>query len=182
MKTLILNGSPRKNGNTVSLINILSSSLKGECKIIDTYYANISPCLDCRFCHKNQGCAITDEMYEIYKYIENCDNIVVASPIYFTQLTGKLLDFCSRFQTYFSATNFRKNPVKIKPKKGAVILVGAGKGDPLTAYYTATCILHQINTFDIHPLALSFNTDVLPAIEDQNTLNQIQNISNFFNS
>ena len=35
MKTLIINGSPRKNGDTVSLINVLTEHLTGEYKIVD---------------------------------------------------------------------------------------------------------------------------------------------------
>ena len=90
MKTLILNGSPRVHGDTVSLINELTKSLDGEYRIVDAYRSNISPCLDCRFCWENSGCAIKDEMQEIYSYIEDCDNIVIASPIYFSELTGKM--------------------------------------------------------------------------------------------
>ena len=81
MKTLILNGSPRKNGDTVSLINKLTEQLRGEYKIVDAYYANISPCIDCRYCWSSDGCSVDDEMTEIYDYIIDCDNVVIASPI-----------------------------------------------------------------------------------------------------
>ena len=86
MKTLIFNGSPRKNGNTVSLINRLMELMDGEFKVVDAYRSNISPCMDCRYCWKQPGCAIDDEMQEVYRYIEECDNIVIASPIYFSEL------------------------------------------------------------------------------------------------
>ncbi len=95
MKTLILNGSPRINGD-------------GEYRIVDAYRCNISPCLDCRYCWKSNGCAMNDEMQEIYKYIQECDNILIASPLYFSELTGKLLDVGSRLQTYFSCRGIRK--------------------------------------------------------------------------
>ena len=101
MKTLILNGSPRVHGDTVSLINLLIKSLYGEYLVVDAYKSNISPCRDCRYCWENPGCAIKDEMQVIYSYIEDCDNIVIASPLYFSELTGKLLDLGSRLQTYF---------------------------------------------------------------------------------
>ena len=107
MKTLILNGSPRKNGDTVSLIKKLTQQLNGEYKIVDSYYSDISACVDCRYCWNNEGCSINDEMAEIYDYIADCDNVVIASPIYFSQPTGKLLDVCSRFQRYFAAKYFR---------------------------------------------------------------------------
>ncbi len=68
-------------------------------------------------------------MQEIYEYIPICDNILIASPIYFSELTGKLLDFGSRLQTYFCAGFFRNEQVIQKGKKGAVILVGGGDGN-----------------------------------------------------
>ena len=181
MKTLILNGSPRKNGDTVSLINKLIEQLNGEYKIVDAYYSDISACIDCRYCWNNDGCSINDEMAEIYDYIADCDNVVIASPIYFSQPTGKLLDVCSRFQTYFSAKHFRNQTPIIKPKKGAVILVGGGDGNPEDAYKTACTILHHINVTDIHPLVGSFNTNELPVIRDAEVLKSIENITNLLN-
>ncbi len=181
MKTLILNGSPRKNGDTVSLINKLIEQLNGECKIFDTYYSNISPCVDCRYCWSNNGCSINDEMTEIYNYIIDCDNVVIASPIYFSQPTGKLLNVCSRFQTYFAAKLFRNQSPSIKPKKGAVILVGGGDGNPEDAYKTACTLLHHINVTEVYPLVGSFNTNELPAIGDTEAVKSIVNIANLLN-
>ena len=176
MKTLILNGSPHKNGDTVSLINKLTEQLNGEYKIVDAYYSNISACVDCRYCWNNDGCLNNDEMTEIYDYIVDCDNVVVASPIYFSQPTGKLLDVCSRFQRYFAAKHFRNQTPFIKPKKGAVILVGGGDGNPEDAYKTACTLLHHINVKDIYPLAGSFNTNKLPFAEDETAMEGIVNI------
>lgn len=182
MKTLIINGSPRKNGDTVSLINKLTEQLNGEYKIIDTYFSDISACNDCRYCWNNNGCSINDKMAEIYDYIENCDNVVIATPIYFSQPTGKLLDVCSRFQTYFAAKHFRNQTPFIKTKKGAVILVGGGDGNPENAYNTACAILHHINATEIHPLVGSFFTNETAAVEDETAMTGIISISNYLNS
>lgn len=181
MKTLILNGSPRKNGNSVNLINILTERLNGEYKIVDTYFANISPCVDCRHCWSYSDCSINDEMTEVYNYIEDCDNVVIVSPIYFSQPTGKLLDVCSRFQKYFAAKYFRKQNLLFKSKKGAVIFVGGGDGHPNNAYKTACTLLNHINVKDVYPLVGSFNTNERPAIEDKKAIKGIENIVNFFN-
>lgn len=75
MKTLIINGSPRIQGDTESLIHIVKEGITGECKVLDAYRCNISPCVDCRYCWEHTGCAIHDEMQEIYDYIQTCDNI-----------------------------------------------------------------------------------------------------------
>lgn len=88
---------------------------------MNAYRCNISPCVDCRYCWNNCGCAIEDEMQEVYNYIQECDNILIASPIYFSELTGKLLDVGSRLQTYFCARFFRKEEPVQKTKRGAVV-------------------------------------------------------------
>lgn len=181
MKTLILNGSPRKNGDTVNLINKLIEQLNGEHMIINAYYSNISPCIDCRYCWSNDGCSINDEMAGIHKYIADCDNIVIASPVYFSQPTGKLLDVCSRFQKYFAARYFRNKMPEIKPKKGAVILVGGGDGTPQKAYETLCGILHHVNVTEIYDLVGSFNTNKIKTMDDYKVINNIKNIAIFLN-
>jgi len=181
MKTLIFNGSPRKNGDTVSLINKVTDGLSGEYKIVNAYTCNISPCMDCRFCRENSGCSIRDEMQGIYEYIQECDNIIIASPIYFSELTGKLLDLGSRLQTYFCARFFRKEIPIQKPKRGAVILVGGGDGRMDKAYETACTLLHHMNCHNIHALVSAHNTDTLPAIDDKDALTGIENMIQFLN-
>ena len=181
MKTLIINGSPRPSGDTVSLIRRLEESLAGEYRVLDAYRCGISPCVDCRYCKEHSGCAIQDDMQEVYPYIQECDNIVIASPIYFSEVTGRVLDVCSRLQTYFCARFFRKETPIPKAKKGAVILVGGGDGAPDKAYGTARTLLRLMNCRDIHPMVCSHNTDRQPAIEDGQALAGVESIAQFFN-
>lgn len=180
MKTLILNGSPRKEGDTVRLINKIIENLNGEYKIINAYDCGIQPCIDCRYCWKNTGCCVNDGMQEIYEYIQECDNVLIASPIYFSELTGSLLNIGSRLQTYFCASFFRKEKPILKNKKGAVILVGGGDGNIDKAYSTACCLLHHMNTFDILPAVYSHNTNNRPALEDESALRGVNGIIRFF--
>ena len=180
MKTLIFNGSPRIGGDTESLIDIVRETLPGEHKILNAYRCNISPCMDCRYCWENQGCSIQDEMREVYDYIQACDNILIASPIYFSELTGRLLDVGSRLQTYFCARFFRDQEPVPKPKKGAVILIGGGDGHMDKAYGTACTLLHHMNCHTIHEAVFSHNTNKRPAKNDGQALLGIQNIVDFF--
>ncbi len=182
MKTLILNGSPRITGDTIQLIKNITANIAGEYRIVDAYRCNISPCVDCRYCWEKQGCAINDEMQEIYEYIQDCDNILIASPIYFSELTGKLLDVGSRLQTYFCARYFRKEEPILKSKKGAVILVGGGDGNINKPYDTACTLLHHMNCYNIHKAVYSHNTNERPAIEDETALAGINNILEFLNN
>lgn len=180
MKTFIFNGSPRKNGDTVSLLKHFTEQLPGEYKIVDAYRCNISPCLDCRYCWRESGCAIKDEMQDIYEYLTDCDNVLIASPVYFSELTGPLLSVGSRLQTYFCGRRFRKADTGLTVKKGAVLLVGGGDGKPDKAYETAKTLLKLMNCKGIHPLVCSHNTDNVPAIEDIQAVAGVEDIVRFF--
>jgi Multimeric flavodoxin WrbA len=129
MKTLIINGSPRMNGGTSSIVSNLKESLNGDIEVLHTYRCEISPCLDCRFCWTHSKCAINDDMQEVYKYINEADNIIITSPIYFGELTGSLLNWASRLQYFWTSKNFRKEIVlQERSRYGAVILVDGGDG------------------------------------------------------
>ena len=180
MKTLILNGSPRVNGDTAGLIREVTGKLPGEVKTVDAYRCNISPCVDCRYCWEHSGCAIKDEMQDVYEYIRECDNILIASPVYFSELTGKLLDLGSRLQTYYCAAVFRKETPVAKGKKGAVILVGGGDGSMDKAYGTACTLLRHMNCHNIHELVSSHNTNTIPAVEDPAAIRGTDSIVRFF--
>ena len=154
MKTLIINGSPRKNGNTATLLSELKKHLHGEVFEIDTYYAKSSPCYDCRHCWTHAECIIKDEMQDAYELMDAADNVVVASPIYFGNLTGSLLNWASRLQYFGVSRYIRKvEPISAKYRKGAVILISGAKspieaaifgGKDLLIKFRAECceILH----------------------------------------
>ena len=181
MKTLIFNGSPRKNGDTMGLLKFLLAELEGEYKIVDAYRCGIAPCVDCRWCRENDGCCIHDGMDEIYDYIQECDNILIASPVYFTELTGMLLSLLSRLQTYYSARKFRGETPIARPKRGAVILVGGGDGSIDSAAATGRMALRSMNARGKILLASSHATDVRPAVEDAEAVAAVREIAAYFN-
>lgn len=88
MKAYILMGSPRKNGNTISIIKPFIEefeALGNECELVWLYDKNLKPCMACRTCQKDWtkfGCSQEDDMQEIFDGIINSDLIVIASPIY----------------------------------------------------------------------------------------------------
>lgn len=174
MKTLIINGSPRKNGDTAALIDELIRHLEGEVRVISCH-DDISPCIDCRYCWKHEGCAIRDGMQEIYEYLIACDNVVLASPVWFSSLSGPALNLTSRFQTYFSARRFRNAPVERKPKKGLILLAGGNAGTEVHPLEVARMILRTAGCQkDEITSVVSMNTDEVPAKDDSAALEQIR--------
>ena len=135
MKTLIICGSPRKNGHSSDLINRLCKTLDHEYEIIWSYDQIFSPCIDCRYCNIKSGCKFDDDFNLFLKKLELCDNFIIASPLHFGSLTGQLMSFFSRFQTYFANRFLRVDSQKIviNPKKVALILT-SGQGFPNVDY------------------------------------------------
>ena len=181
MKTLILNGSPKKNGDTTALVNALASHLQGEVRIVTTE-SDISPCVDCRYCWENVGCALQDEMQEIYSYLDDCDNVVFASPIWFATLSGPLLNMTSRIQTVFAASYFQKIPIPFKEKRGAIILVG---GQPETKDAPTQTAVSIMRYFNVHRPSVmkiySLNTDKLPAAQDTVAIDRCREVAEILN-
>ena len=173
MKTLILNGSPRKHGDTAALLDELKRHLAGDIVEISAYRDKISPCVDCRYCWKQPGCAIHDDMQRVYDAVETFDNVVIASPIYYSQLPGPLLSLASRFQTYYSARKFRGSPVRLSRKKGALILTGGGDGSHKPAQEMAVLLFRVMNA-SCEGVALSLHTNDTPAAGDDAALRQVR--------
>lgn len=181
MHTLILNGSPHPKGDTAHLIAALRAQLQGAVTQIDCYRAGISPCVDCRRCVSQPGCAIQDGMQELYPIIERCDALVIASPVYFSLPTPPVLSVCSRLQTYFCAAHFRKQPSPIRPKRGGILLTGGGSGSAVPAEETARRLLKAMKASAIGPVAASLSTDRLPARDDPGVSAQISALAAFLN-
>ncbi|MBR1863387.1 MAG: flavodoxin family protein [Ruminococcus sp.] len=182
MKTLILNGSPRPAGDTAALLHRLEKELEGDVLRVDCYRADISPCVDCRSCMKTVGCAVEDGMQEVYSYLRDCHNVVIASPLYFSELTGRLLDVCSRFQMLYCAKAFVGAELSLLPKKGGIIITGGGDGRPERAVQTASALLHTAGARDIFPPVMSLNTNTLPAGEDMTALCGITRLADFLSA
>jgi len=166
MKTLILNGSPRKNGDIAALLDAFIGELKGEVRVL-SMYDGVSPCLDCRYCWTRPGCAVQDGMQEIYDFLPDCDNVVLASPVWFSSLSGPLLNLASRFQTYFAGRMFRKEPAPLTPKNGVVLFAGGEPGTEEPALKAAMTIFKMVNVRrPAVAVVRSMRTDALPARED----------------
>ncbi len=175
MKTLVLFGSPHKDGDTAALWAAVSEKLPGEVKFVSAYDCGISPCIDCRFCWEHPGCAIQDGMQDIYAYLGRCDNVVIASPIYFSELTGPLLGLASRLQTYWAARFFRKEPAPGGVKRGALLLAGGGDGSPAKAEGTARTLFRFVNAQCVGE-AFSLHTNEIPASEDEQAMQKAREL------
>ena len=181
MKTLIFNGSARKNGDTYALINELTRQLEGEYRVVDAHTCGIHACCDCRYCWEHEGCCVKDGWDEIDVYLRECDNVVIASPVYFCEITGPVLSVLSRLQMYWASRNYRHQRLLQKPKRGGMLLVGGGKGTATSPMNTAAVLLRQMNAKEIFDPVCCFITDTCHAMESEETVKEVKQLADFLN-
>ena len=178
--TLILNGSPRLEGNTAYLISELKKELQGQVIELSAFRDNIAPCVDCRGCWNTAKCVIHDQMDVIYE--DAFDNIVIASPIYFGTLPGEVLSVMSRLQPWHAASYFLNQPLVLRQKKAAAILTGGAKGNLSMAQHHLRAFFRMVNAqgYEDHT-ATSLQTDTVPAWEDREAVEAVRALTQWLN-
>lgn len=165
MHTLVFCGSPHEHGDTSALICAFLEALGGTHEVVRAYGAGISPCTDCRACWKTPGCAIPDAMQGVYEKIRAADCVVIASPVYYSALTGPLLSLLSRLQCVYANGRFLNHALLAGQRLGVVLLAGGGNGRPDPALETARHLLRALHARPVG-CAMSLHTDDLPARQD----------------
>ncbi|MBQ6823053.1 MAG: flavodoxin family protein [Clostridia bacterium] len=164
MKTLIINGSPRKDGDTAALIRAYKDGLLGEAAELSAFDLKIAPCTDCRACRTLHRCVQRDAMEEVEAALAECDRVLIASPVWMGSLPAPLLALGSRLQWRWYARE------SLPPKKGAILLAAGGSGDVSGARRSAELMLRLMGVKGRIPFAGSLATDTLPAAEDETAL------------
>ncbi len=137
MLVLGLQGSPKKRGNTSFLLSTFleeAEKLGARTHVIEVSNKKIAPCIGCGFCEKNGYCINQDDDMkpEIYPLLREADVIVLASPIYFYNVTAQLKALIDRSQALWS----RKYKLKLTDparnyRRGFLLSLGATKGQNL---------------------------------------------------
>ncbi len=128
MKVLMINGSPRPNGNTYTALHEMEKIFDEE--NIEVEFLNIGSkdirgCIACRKCAETGRCAFEDIVNETAPKFEACDGLVVGSPVYYASANATLIAFLTRL---FFSTDFDKTM-----KVGAA--VASARRGGLTATY-----------------------------------------------
>ncbi len=123
-KIVVVNGSPRKNGNTETLVDAFIEGAKGSGNIVTKFNVGrmkINGCTDCQYCFSHLGkCIQKDDMQEIYSALYSADMLVLASPVYWHGMTAQLKSMLDRM--YVSGS-------KPMPITDAALLVVYGDTD-----------------------------------------------------
>lgn len=136
MLVLGLQGSPRKKGNSNFLLQAFmktAENMGARTLRIDVTRKNIIPCKEFVVCEKKGVCPIDDDVRdEIYPLLRQAEVVVIATPIFFYNMTAQLKAVVDRCQTFWA----RKYKLKLKDpgasmRRGFLLSVGATKGKNL---------------------------------------------------
>ncbi len=142
-KIMILNGSPRFNGNTAALIASFTDGAKSaghEVVCFDLQKMNIHPCLGCCGGGKDpeSPCVQKDDMLKIYPAYKEADIVVLASPLYYWTISGQIK--CA-FDRLFAVAECNANLAN--PVKSSVLLMAAeGNGFEESVYWYERLMKH----------------------------------------
>ena len=136
MKVLMINGSPRPNGNTSLALREMESVFKAESIETETIQIGNKPirgCIACGQCAEKGWCVFDDAVNEIAPKFEAADGLVVGSPVYYASANATLVAFLTRL---FYSTPFDKTM-----KVGAAVAVARRGGlsatfDELNKFFT----------------------------------------------
>ena len=137
-KIIVLNGSPRKNGNTSALVKAFREGAESAGHTVTEFWLGGMKINGCRGCcaggkNPESPCVQKDDMEQIYPAYKEADVVVLASPLYYWTISGQLK--CA-FDRLFAVAEC--DPSYTNPRKESALLMAAeGNGfeDALT-YYT----------------------------------------------
>lgn len=136
MKVLLINGSPRKDGNTAIALNEMIKVFEKEgieTEIMHIGHKDIRGCIACGKCRQLGKCVFDDIVTEAGEKLAQADGLVVGSPVYYASANGTVTSFMDRL--------FYSNRSDLRMKVGASVAVARRGGqtttfDQLNKYFT----------------------------------------------
>ncbi len=109
MKVLLINGSPRQNGNTARALDEMIDVFKAEgieTELVRVGSLDVRGCIACGSCANTGACVFDDIVNEIAPAFEEADGLVVGSPVYYASANATLIALLDRlfFSTHFPKT------------------------------------------------------------------------------
>ncbi len=132
MKIAVLLGSPRKNGNSETIVQAIVAPLEQNGALVEYIRLNdlaLQPCQGCGGCDKTGKCVLKDDMADIYSAVDAADVVLLASPVYFYGLSAQCKIFGDRMQARWARKYLLKDRFRQEEgRKGYLISSAATKG------------------------------------------------------
>ena len=132
MRVLALSTSPRKGGNSETLLRYAVEGAKSvglTCESLSLSDYAIAPCRACGKCEEKGFCVIEDDFRSLHEKIQKCDRFLISTPVYFMSLPAQAKALVDRTQSVWNGYELKENSRKRKRNKTAsAIVVSAKRG------------------------------------------------------
>ncbi len=149
MKVLAISGSPRKGGNSETVINRITEVLgsKGyEIEFVRLNELELKGCQACRYCRtKGDRCILNDDISSLLEKMKKADRIIIGAPNYMGSVSGQLKIFMDRM---YSLKDKDRNSRLEKGKKG-ILVFSQGHSDKNAYSECYSNILKRIESVNI---------------------------------
>jgi multimeric flavodoxin WrbA len=129
MKVIAFKGSPRRGGNTETLLKEALGGAGLEAQVFDLNDMQIKPCQHCGGCEDTGMCIIPDDMEQVSSAIRAADRIILATPVFFSGVSAQakaMIDRCQQFwcEKYLLE---KEIPAGERGRRGLLLVVGGMK-------------------------------------------------------
>jgi len=115
MNVIGINGSPRRNKNSATMLEYALSGARdagAEVERVDLFSLNFKGCISCFQCKRLEGssfakCAVKDDLTPILEEVLSADAVILSAPIYFGEVPGRVKNFLERL--WFPGLLYRKD-------------------------------------------------------------------------
>ncbi|MFC1883245.1 flavodoxin family protein [Thermodesulfobacteriota bacterium] len=134
MEILAINGSPRKSGNTSTLIKaVLEGAESAGAKTTEAYLhgLNMKGCMGCLSCRKDHGvCAQKDDLSPYLEAVKTCHGLIVGCPIYMYRISGQMKLFIDRAYSLYMPRQGGGYSSAVPQGKTFAMVISHGAPDP----------------------------------------------------
>ena len=137
-KIVILNGSPRRKGNTSALVKAFTEGAESAGNTVTEFFLNemnIHGCKGCFGGHSSRECPCVqkDDMDRIYPAVKESDVVVLATPLYYWNMSGQIRTAIDRL---FALEEGDGNLLRGNGRSSALLMAAEGQGfDDVLLYY-----------------------------------------------
>jgi multimeric flavodoxin WrbA len=132
MKILAITGSPRRGGNTDQLLDQAIAGAESAGATAERFVLSqlkVAPCIECNRCFKTGRCAVQDDYQLLYDKTLEADGLILATPIFFMNVSAQTKAFIDRFQCLWALRYVLNAPVPLPAsgqRRRALFLSTAG--------------------------------------------------------
>lgn len=129
MKLVCIHGSPRESGNSSKIANYLCTAMEAKGAPVNSFFLNKLKYMGCQSCMtckgKSETCILKDDLTEVLSEVKFADIVVLASPIFFGDLSAQMKGFIDRTHSYLTP-DYKS---RLLPGKKLVMILAQGDPD-----------------------------------------------------